>query len=138
LSVHGSGALSWRSGPTDGILEYITSSGHVASLGSTTWWRRALFTTRPEIAAQAPCLHTVVMGTSDSGYQQRPHGPTRRPPRQHHIRPDRLGITLDRLAWSWTVRPLMSNCPGTHTENTELHNMHNFCTHHRGTMPPHQ
>jgi hypothetical protein len=37
LSVQGSGALSWRSGPTDGILEYITSSGHVASLGPLMW-----------------------------------------------------------------------------------------------------
>jgi hypothetical protein len=63
LSVQGSSALSWRSGPTDGIMEYITSSGHVASLGPPTWWSRALFTTRPEIAAQAPCLHTVVRDT---------------------------------------------------------------------------
>jgi hypothetical protein len=70
LSVQGSSALSWRSGPTDGILEYITSSGHVASLGPPTWWSRALFTTRPEIAAHAPCLHTVVRGTPDSGYRQ--------------------------------------------------------------------
>jgi hypothetical protein len=74
LSVQGSSALSWRSGPTDGILEYITSSGHVASLGSPTWWSRALFTTRPEIAAQAPCLHIVVRGTPDSGYRQWPLG----------------------------------------------------------------
>jgi hypothetical protein len=70
LSVQGSSALSWRSGPTDGILEYITSFGHVASLGPPTWWSRALFTTRPEIAAQAPCFHTVVRGTPDSGYRQ--------------------------------------------------------------------
>jgi hypothetical protein len=69
LSVQGSGALSWRSGPTDVILEYITSSGHVVSLGPPTWWSRVLFTTRPEIAAQAPCLHTVVRGTPDSGYR---------------------------------------------------------------------
>jgi hypothetical protein len=36
LSVQGSSALSWRSRPTDGILEYITSSSHVASLGPPT------------------------------------------------------------------------------------------------------
>jgi hypothetical protein len=70
LSVYGSGALSWRPGPTDGILEYITSSGHVASLGPPTWWSRVLFTTRPEIAAHAPCLYTVLRGTPDSGYRQ--------------------------------------------------------------------
>jgi hypothetical protein len=70
LSVQGSSALSWRSGPTDGILEYISSSGHVASLGPPTWWSRVLFTKRPEIAARAPCLHTVVRGTPDSGYRQ--------------------------------------------------------------------
>jgi hypothetical protein len=69
LSVQGSSALSRRSGPTDGILEYITSSGHVASLGPPTWWIWALFTMRPEIAAHAPCLHTVVRGTPDSGYR---------------------------------------------------------------------
>jgi hypothetical protein len=75
LSVQGSSALSWRFGPTDGILEYITSSGHVASLGPPTWWSRALFTTSLEIAAQAPCLHTVVGGTPDLGYRQWALGP---------------------------------------------------------------
>jgi hypothetical protein len=75
LSVQGSGALSWRSGCTDGILEYITSSGHVASLGPLMWWTRVLFIMRPEIAAHAPCLHTVVRATPDSGYRQWPPGP---------------------------------------------------------------
>jgi hypothetical protein len=72
LSVKGSGALSWRSEPTDDILEYITSSGHVVSLGPPTRWSRVLFTARLEIAARAPCLHTVVRGTLDSGYRQWP------------------------------------------------------------------
>jgi hypothetical protein len=73
LSVQGSGALSWRSGPTDGILEYITSSGHVASLGPPMS-SLVLFTTRLEITAHALCLHTVVRGTPDLGYRQWPSG----------------------------------------------------------------
>jgi hypothetical protein len=75
LCVQGSGAFLWRSGPTDGILEHITSSVHMASLGLSTCWGRVLFTARLEIAAQAPCLHTVVRGTPDSGYRQWPPGP---------------------------------------------------------------
>jgi hypothetical protein len=35
LCVQGSSALSRRSGPTDGIQEYITSSVHIASFGTT-------------------------------------------------------------------------------------------------------
>jgi hypothetical protein len=35
-----------------------------------------LFTMRLEIAARAPCLHTVVRGTPDSGYRQWPPGPS--------------------------------------------------------------
>jgi hypothetical protein len=75
LCVHGSGASSWRSGPTDCTLGYIIFSGHVAPLGPSTWWGRVLFTARLEIAARAPCLHTVVRGTPDSGYRQWPPGP---------------------------------------------------------------
>jgi hypothetical protein len=58
------------SGPFVDILEYIVLSGHVAALELSTWWGRVLFTTRLEIAAWAPCLHTVVRGTPDSGYRQ--------------------------------------------------------------------
>jgi hypothetical protein len=72
LSVQGSGALSWRSGTTDRILEYSTSSGHVVSLGPPTRWNRVLLITRPEIVARAPCLHTVLRGTPDSGYRHIP------------------------------------------------------------------
>jgi hypothetical protein len=73
-----------------------------------------------------------------------PHGPsgilcwTVRPyinPR--HIRSDRLGITPNHLAWSRTVRPLTPNRLGMHTQNTELHNMHNFVTHHDNTTTAH-
>jgi hypothetical protein len=56
------------SGPTVDILEYIVLSGHVAALELSTWWGRVLFTTRLEIVARAPCLHTVVRGTPVSGY----------------------------------------------------------------------
>jgi hypothetical protein len=67
--VQGSGAFLRRSGPTDGILDYITSPVHMASLGLPTCWGRVLFTARLDIAARAPCLHTVVRGTPDSGYR---------------------------------------------------------------------
>jgi hypothetical protein len=70
LCVQGSGAVSRRSGPTDGILKYITSSVHMATLGLPTCWSRVLFTARLGIAAQASCLHIVVRGTPDSGYRQ--------------------------------------------------------------------
>jgi hypothetical protein len=58
--VQGSGTFPWGSGPTVDILEYIVFSGHVATREPSTWWGRVLFTTRLEIAAWAPCLHTVV------------------------------------------------------------------------------
>jgi hypothetical protein len=63
------------SGPTIDILEYIVLSGHVAALELSTCWGRVLFTTRLEIAARAPRLHTVVRGTPVSGYRQWPLGP---------------------------------------------------------------
>jgi hypothetical protein len=69
LGVQGSDAFLRRSGPTYGILEYITSPVHMASLGLPTCWGRVLFTVRLEIAARASCLHTVVRGTPDSGYR---------------------------------------------------------------------
>jgi hypothetical protein len=68
--VQGSGASSWRSGPTDCIPGYTIFSGHMAPLEPSTWWGQVLFTTWLEIAARAPCLHTVVRGTPDSGYRQ--------------------------------------------------------------------
>jgi hypothetical protein len=70
LCVQGSSASSWRSGPIDCILGYIIFSGHAAPLEPSTWWGQVLFTVRLEIAARAPCLHTVVRGTPDSGYRQ--------------------------------------------------------------------
>jgi hypothetical protein len=74
LCVQGSGASSWRSGPTDCILGYIIFFGHVAPLEPSTWWGQVLFTARLEIVTRAPCLHTVVRGTPDSGYRQWPPG----------------------------------------------------------------
>jgi hypothetical protein len=68
--VQRSDTFPWRSGPTVDILEYIVLSGHVAALELSTWWGRVLFTTRLEIAAWTPCLHTVVRGTPISGYRQ--------------------------------------------------------------------
>jgi hypothetical protein len=68
--IQGSSTFPWGSGPTVDTLGYIVFSGHVAAPESSTWWGRVLFTTRLEIAAQAPRLHTVVRGTPVSGYQQ--------------------------------------------------------------------
>jgi hypothetical protein len=75
LYVQGSDTFPWGSGPSADILEYIVLSGHVAALELSTWWGRLLFTTRLEIAARAPCLHTIVRGTHNSGYRQWPPGP---------------------------------------------------------------
>jgi hypothetical protein len=72
LCVQGSGASSWRSGPTNCILGYIIFSGHVVPLEPSTRWGRVLFTVRLEIVVWAPCLHTVVRGTPDSVYRQWP------------------------------------------------------------------
>jgi hypothetical protein len=80
----GSGLHPWRSwtspggpvlshggsGPTVDTLEDIVFSGHVAALEPSMWWGRVLFTTRLEIAARAPLLHTVVRCTPVSGYRQ--------------------------------------------------------------------
>jgi hypothetical protein len=67
--VQGSDTFPWGSGPSADMLEYIVLSGHVAALDLSMWWGRLLFTTRLEIAARAPCLHTVVRGTPDLGYR---------------------------------------------------------------------
>jgi hypothetical protein len=68
--MQGSGTFPWGSGPTIDTLEDIVFSGHVAALEPSMWWGRVLFSTRLEIAARAPCLHTVVRGTPVSGYRQ--------------------------------------------------------------------
>jgi hypothetical protein len=60
----------WGSGPTVDTLEDIVFSGHVVALEPSTWWGRSLFTTRLEIAAWVPRLHTVVRGTPVSRYRQ--------------------------------------------------------------------
>jgi hypothetical protein len=71
MYTQGSGTFPWGSGPTVDTLEYIVFSGHVAAPEPSTWWGRALFTTRLEIAAWVSRLHTVVRGTPISGYRQR-------------------------------------------------------------------
>jgi hypothetical protein len=73
--VQGSSTFLWGSGSTVDILEYIVFSGHVATQESSTRWGRVLFNMRLEIAAWAPCFHTVVRGTPVSGYRQWPLGP---------------------------------------------------------------
>jgi hypothetical protein len=60
------------SGLTVDTLEYIIFSGHVAVPEPSTWWGRALFTTRLEIAVWVSRLHTVERGTPVSGYRQIP------------------------------------------------------------------
>ena len=66
--MQGSGTFPWGSGPTVVTLEDIVFFGHVAALEPSLLWGRVLFTARLEIVAWAPCLHTVVRGTPDSGY----------------------------------------------------------------------
>ena len=70
-----SDTFPWGSRPTVDTLEGIVFSSHVAALEPSTWWGRVLFTTRLEIAARVPRLHTVVRGTPVSGYRQWPPGP---------------------------------------------------------------
>jgi hypothetical protein len=43
---------------------------HMVPLDLPMWWGRALFTVWLGNDVRAPCLHTVVRGTLDSGYQQ--------------------------------------------------------------------
>jgi hypothetical protein len=66
--IQGSGPFPWGSGPIAEALDHILFSGHVAALESSTWWGRALFSTRLELVARAPCLHTIVRGTPVPGY----------------------------------------------------------------------
>jgi hypothetical protein len=68
--MQGSDTFSWGSGPIVDTLGCIYFSGHVAAPEPSTWWGRALFTTRLEIAAWAPCLLTVVRDTPVLGYRQ--------------------------------------------------------------------
>jgi hypothetical protein len=72
LHIQGSDTFPWGSRLTVDTLEYIIFSGHVAAPELSTWWGRVLFTTRLEIAARAPRLHTVVRGTPVLGYRQWP------------------------------------------------------------------
>jgi hypothetical protein len=109
LCVQGSDASSWRSGPPDCILGYIIFSSHVVPLEPSTWWGRALFTARLEIATWASCLHTVVRGTPDSGYRQWPPGLP-----QGRTRACRWGQSLFGDWFIVSVRPLvqlLSVCP---------------------------
>jgi hypothetical protein len=77
----------------------IVFSGHVAAPEPSTWWGRVLSSTRLEIAARAPCLHTVVRGTPVSGYRQWPPGPP-----QERIRAYRWGQSFGwRLARRFRV-----------------------------------
>jgi hypothetical protein len=89
LHIQGSGTFPWGSGPTIDTLEYIIFSGHVAVPEPSTWWGRALFTTRLEIAAWVSRLYIVVRGTPVSGYQQWPPGPP-----QGRVRACRWGQSL--------------------------------------------
>jgi hypothetical protein len=89
MCIQGFGTFPWWSRPTVATLEYIVSSGHVAAPRPPTWRGRVLFTARLEIAARAPCLHTVVRGTPDSGYRLWPPGPP-----QGRIRACRWGQSL--------------------------------------------
>ena len=75
LCIQGSDTFPWGSEPTIATLEYIVSSGHVVAPEPSTWRGQVLFIVRLEIAVWAPCLHTVVRGTPDSGYRQWPPGP---------------------------------------------------------------
>jgi hypothetical protein len=68
LYIQGSDTFTWGSGPIVDTLEYIIFSGHVAPPEPSTWWGRVLFTTRLEIVAWVPHLHTVARGTLVSGY----------------------------------------------------------------------
>jgi hypothetical protein len=71
LCIQGSSTSPWGFGITVATLEYIVSSGHVTTPELPMWRGRVLFTVRLEIAARAPCLHTVVRGTPDSRYRHR-------------------------------------------------------------------
>jgi hypothetical protein len=75
LHAQGSDTFPWGSGPTVDILEYIVFSGDVVTLEPSTWWDRALFTTRLEIVVRVSRLHTIVRGTPVSRYRQWPLGP---------------------------------------------------------------
>jgi hypothetical protein len=70
--IQGSGTFPWGSRPTVDTLEDVVFPGHVVAPEPSTWWGRMLFTTRLEIAARAPRLHTVVRGTPVSRYRHLP------------------------------------------------------------------
>jgi hypothetical protein len=70
LYMQGSDTFLWGSRPTVDTLGDIVFSSHVAAPEPSMWWGRSLFTSRLEIAAWVSRLHTVVRGTSISGYRQ--------------------------------------------------------------------
>jgi hypothetical protein len=69
LYMQGSGTFPWGAGPTVDTLEYVVFSSYVGAPEPSTWWGRALFTTRLEIAVWVPRLHTVARGTPVLGYR---------------------------------------------------------------------
>jgi hypothetical protein len=66
----GSDASLRRSGPTEGILEYTTFSGHTAAPELPTRKGWVLFTARLEVATRHRVFNAIVRGTPDSGYRQ--------------------------------------------------------------------
>jgi hypothetical protein len=64
------GSDTFPYGPDPSLIPWgcIIFPGHVAAPEPSTWWGRLLFTTRLEIAAWTPRLHTVVRGTPVLGY----------------------------------------------------------------------
>jgi hypothetical protein len=62
-----------RSGPTDTSWDVSSFLRHVVPLEPPTRWGRVLFTVQLENVERAPCLYTVVRGTTDSRYRQPPH-----------------------------------------------------------------
>jgi hypothetical protein len=71
-----------------------------------TWWGRVLFIVRLENIVRAPCLHTSVRGTPDSGYRQWPLGPP-----QGRIRACRWGQSFIGDWLAAPARPLMQLLP---------------------------
>jgi hypothetical protein len=99
LCIQGSDSFLRGSGPTVDTLVYVVFSGHVAAPKPSTWWGRVLSSTRLEIGARAPCLHTIVRGTPVSRYRQWLPGPP-----QERIRACRWGQSFGwRLARRFRV-----------------------------------
>jgi hypothetical protein len=116
LYIRGSGTFPWGSRLTVDALEYITFSGHVATLDPPMWWGQALLlaqSSRPRLGRVIAWSHiqlfyhvtkdtvwvlrlyTVARGTLVSGYRQWPPGPP-----QGRMRACRWGQSLH-LAPIW-------------------------------------